>query len=160
MKSVIVSFEGVNLSHRYVVREMTLLFVEDDAVRHYFFNPPNLNLTPADKRTDGYTQTYLGGIGVNTEIPGALGADVYRHILTTLGNRYRVLCVGEIAAKLLTQILPYADIWELQSLAGLTYPKTLRNCYCGYNHQPRYCSLAKTWYIRNFMITTDIFMSD
>ena len=160
MKSVIVTFEGINLSHRYVVREMTLLFVEDDAIRHFFFDSPNIHLTPEDKRTDGFTQSYLGGIGVKTEIPGALGADHFKHILTSLGNRYRVLCVGDIAANLLHQILPYADIWELQSLAGLTYPKSLRNCYCGFDHQPRFCSLAKTWYIRHFMITTDIFMGE
>ena len=75
-----VAFEGVNLSHRYVVREMNLLFIEGDAVRHYFLNPPKIHFTPADKKTDGYSQSYLGGFGVRAEIPGALGAEHYKHI--------------------------------------------------------------------------------
>ena len=64
-----------------------------------FFNPPNIHLTPADKRTaDGYSRSCLGGFGVRTEIPGALGAGHYKHILASLGNRYRVICVGDLAA--------------------------------------------------------------
>ena len=161
MKSVIVSIEGVNLTHRFVLRELSILFTEDDSLRHYFFNGPHgLHLTPIDKRTNYYTEKFLGGLGVSTHVPAALEAGSYRRILSSLGNQYRILCVGNVAHKFLTEQLPYADIWDLQSIAGLTFPKTLRTAYCGVSHPPRYCSLAKLWFMRNFVDATDIFMDE
>ncbi len=149
MNSVIVSVSGVNLSHHYIVREMSIYFVGDDSTRHYFFNrPSHLQLTQGKKRTDYYTREVLGGIGILTYIPGALEYDSHRKILNSLGARYRIFFAGHVTHKFLTELMPYADIVDVQLISTFTYPKNLPNC-CNGNHTPRQCSLAKLIHLKH-----------
>ena len=79
--TVIVSLEGVNLRSGLVVREMSLYFPRHRSFRHYFFEAPHLELTYGDRRTDRYYRDTLGGIGLETPIPGALRPQCVEEIL-------------------------------------------------------------------------------
>ena len=82
MRTVVVSLEGVNLPHVYIVREMSLYFPDEDQTRHYIFTPPPLHLSPQDQKTDWYQHRHLGGISLRTPIPGSLDYGIAYHQIT------------------------------------------------------------------------------
>ena len=153
METVLVSITGVNLKHHFILRELSLYFVNEDATRHYFFDRPlGLHLTREDKQTDRYTENMLGGLGIFTSIPGSLNYSAHRGILTSLGVRYSLMCVGHVTHKFLCDLLPYADITDIQSTTTFKYPADLPDAKCGHDHIARQCSLAKLKYLRGYVV--------
>ena len=153
MPSVFVSLEGTNLAHRYVVREISLYFCDEQSVRHYFVEKPaDLHLSIIDKRTDSFVKNQLGGIPVNTYIPGSIDTTAMTRLILSLANM-KILCVGAVAMRYLGRMLPYANIQDLQTISDFKYESELPSADCGHTHNPRYCSLAKLIAVCEFMNT-------
>ena len=150
--TVVVTGEGSNLKSGYRVRELSLFFVKTQQVRHYFFDPePGMAMSTDEKQTDSYIRRKLGGIGVETVIPGALPYHELNIIITALGG-YRILCAGEIAKKWLHTILPFAHIIDVLALTGFVYPQELIAANCTFKHSnPRYCSFSKLWTLVHYL---------
>ncbi len=127
MGTALVSITGVNLKHRFILRELSLYFTSEDVTQHYFFDHPlDLHLTREEKQTDRYTQNKLGGLGVYTIIPGSLNYSVHRDILTFLEARYNLTCAEHVTHKFLSDLLPHADITDIQSTTAFKYPALLQ----------------------------------
>jgi hypothetical protein len=149
--SVIVSFEGVNLSSGYVVREMSIFYLIDKSYRHYFFDlPDNLFLTERDKQTDRYYYNVLGGISLRTVIEGALPYITLDYLLLHLADHY-IYVAGNVSCTFLREKLPYhSNITDIREISFFVYPRTLESAGCGLNHRARYCSLAKLKAVKDF----------
>ena len=145
------SVDGVNLTHRMIVRELSLFFLDTQTTRHYFFKRPlDLRMTHNDRQTERYSKQVLGGLGIDDHAEGSL--DYYAHIRVIRSlQEYRIFLVGDVAEKFVNNILPYGDIWNLQNVSSFTYPKELPPANCGIPHNPRYCSLAKLWCVKAYM---------
>ena len=152
MKSVILSMDGLNFSKRVILKELSLYFMEPQTSRHYIFKKPDdLWLTHADRQTESFVKNVLGGLGVDEFTDGS--QDYYCHVaLISSLHSHRVYVVGNVAEKFVTSIIPYAEVIDLQSISSFTYTKSLRSASCGIHHSnPRYCALAKLWYIKQFI---------
>ena len=147
-KVAVVSVDGINLSSRFILKEMSIRLENENSYRHFVFNKPaDLEMTAKDKKTKSFAKRILGAAGINDFAAGAL--DYYSHIgiLYSLTD-FRIYCAGHV---FLTNILPYADIYNIQEISTHTFPKELPTAWCGISHNPRYCSLAKLWNIVHFV---------
>ena len=150
--TAIVSLEGVNLRSGLVVREMSIYFPRHGSFRHYFFEAPHLELTYGDRQTDRYYRNILGGIGLETPIPGALRPRCVEEILQSLSRHYIYIC-GNVGYQYIRSILPYSRITDVQRVSAFTYPNSLEAAGCGVAcHAPRRCSLSKLIVLRDFCI--------
>ena len=160
MKSVIVAISGVNLSHRFVIRELSLYFPAERSHRHYFFDKPSpLYLSPSNKRTEWYSRVVLGEIGIHQRIPGSLTYRAHRDILAGIGADHIIICAGHVAHKFLSAALPYADIVDVQQRTpNFKFPTTLPEVNCGLKtgHINRCCSLAKVLFMSNHVEVNDV----
>ncbi len=157
MGTVLVSITGVNLKHQFILRELSLYFTSEDVAQHYCFGHPlDLHLAREEKQTDRYTQNMLGGLGVYTVIPGSLNYSAHRDILTFLEARYNLICVGHVTHKFISNLLPYADIADIQNTTTFKYPAELPNANCGFNHLARHCCLAKLKYLKRVIMKSVI----
>ena len=146
--TVYVSISGTNFATQFIVREMSLFFPNNSSWRHYFFDTPRgLRLSDGDKKTDWFTRRVLGGIGIYSRLPGSLEYGQHRAILVKLGTNHKICCAGHISAQFLQNLLPYADIEDLQQTHPFNYPRSLPTANCGTDHKPRFCSLAKLRYL-------------
>ena len=93
-------------------------------------------MTAKDKKTESFAKRILGAAGINDFAAGSL--DYYSHIgiLYSLAD-FRIYCAGHVAHKFLTNILPYADIYDIQEISTHTLPKELPTAWCGISHDPR-----------------------
>ena len=152
MKSCIISVDGVNFSRRFIAKEISIYLMEDLTSRHMILKPPSdFWMTSADRKTHSFAVNVLGTVPLTSHTYGSL--DYYSHAgaLDSLKD-FRIYVVGEIVEKFVRNILPHADIWNIQDLTSFTYPKTLPTACCGVVHNPRYCSLAKLYHIRDFIL--------
>lgn len=150
-KIAIVSLEGINLSSRYVLKEMSLRIEDENSCRHYIFNrPADLVLTAKDRKTERFARNVLGAAGIDEYCTGSL--EYYSHIsiLRSLQG-YTIYCAGHVALKFLSAILPDVEVYDIQEVAGHVFPKELPHVWCGLNHNARYCALAKLWNMVFFM---------
>ena len=152
MKTCIVTLDGVNFSRRFVAKEVSILLLEANTTRHMVLQPPaDFWLTSADRKTQNFAVNVLGSIAIEDHVDGSLA--YYSHVsaITSLKD-YRIFVVGEIAERFVKNIVPYAEVLNIQDLTPFKYPKELRSAQCGILHNPRYCSLAKLNFIRDFII--------
>ena len=148
--TVILSLEGINLRRGYIVKEMSIHFPQDNSFRHYFFRrPQNMTLTPEDKNTCYYATKVLGGLGMNEASNGSLDNPIHISILRSLSH-FRILVVGNVAKLYVQAILPTTEVKDLQEISSFRYPSTLPTARCGFEHNPRYCSLAKLKCVKDF----------
>ena len=107
---------------------------------------------PADleMKTESFAKRILGAAGINDFAAGLLDYNSHIGILYSLAD-FRIYCAGHVAHKFLTNVLPYADIYDIQEISTHTFPKELPTAWCGISHNPRYCSLAKLWNIVHFV---------
>ena len=154
MKSCIITIDGVNFSRRFIAKEVTIHLLDENTTRHMILQAPSdFWLTPADKKTQDFAVNILGGAAINDHNEGSLS--YYSHVgaISSLTD-YRIYVVGEITHRFVRNILPHANLWNIQDLTPFKFPKELRSACCGIPHSPRYCSLAKMWFIRDFILET------
>ena len=152
MKSCIITIDGVNFSRRFVAKELSIYLIEENSTRHMLLKAPtDFWMTAADKKTHYFAVNVLGTIPLSAHTFGSL--DYYSHVgaIDSLKD-HKIFVVGEMTEKFVQNIIPHADIWNIQELTSFKYPKTLQYACCGVNHNPRYCSLAKLHFIRDFII--------
>jgi hypothetical protein len=150
MKTVIVSFEGVNLRSGFIPRELSIYYLADGSFRHYFFLPPrHLELTHGEKQTERFYRTILGGIGLHDKVEGAIPYSNVEYLLLAHAE-YSIYTVGHIATRFIAEFLPHAAITNVQDVAAFVYPRTLEPSGCGVAHNPRYCSLSKLKAVRDY----------
>ena len=151
LKSCIITTEGINLRRGYVLKEMSIYLLHLNETKHYFFKSPiNINMDSNDMKTNWYTKKYLSGIGVNDFRSGSLENFSYMDILRSLSD-HRIYVVGQQTYELCYGIIPHANIIDLQH-SSFIYPKQIQSALCGFSHSnPRYCSLAKIWVIKNYL---------
>ena len=150
-KIAVISIEGINFSSGFILKELSIRVQEEASTRHYVFNrPADLQMTAKDSRTESYCKRVLGAAGINDYTIGSL--DYYTHvgILYSLAN-HTIYCAGHVAHKFLSNLLPYTCIYDIQDIATHVFPKELPSAWCGLNHNPRYCSLAKLWNMVHFV---------
>ena len=89
-----------------------------------------LKLDEADKKTDAYTKRLLGGISIYERIPGSIAYNELENILAKLASNHRMLCIGHVTLRFLEELLPYAEIQDIQRSTAFKYPKTLPRLDC------------------------------
>ena len=157
MSSVIVTFEGINLTGELIVRELSLHFIDDNVTRHYFFNPPSrLELTRGNRQTVRYHREILGGIPLREDLPGAIPHSTLDLLLLSL-SEYRIIVAGNVAARFIASKAPDAEVEDIQQISDFTYPPTMMRSFCGYYHRnDRHCSMSKLWILRNHVLMMGI----
>ena len=144
--------EGTNLSLNLYVNEATLLNMETRNFRQYFVDPPaGLRLTKAERTTEWYTRTKLGGRGLQPwTLPGMGQVEFMRTVKTF--QRDTIFCAGNITVDWLRSLLGVdADIRNIGDM-GFIFPKSLSDANCGeYHSNARRCSFAKMLRARDFL---------
>ena len=151
MKNVIITIDGINLAHGFVLKELSIFLIEAQTTRHYFFKPPPfLYLTANDRKTEAYTKKALGGLGVEEHAEGSLEYFTHTGVIDSLKD-YRVYVMGDLTETFIKGVIPHAEIWDLQRTCSVVYPKQLPPAACGIPHNPRYCSMAKLWFLKAYI---------
>ena len=144
MKNVIITIDGINLEHGFVLKELSIFLIEAQTTRHYFFKPPPfLYLTANDRKTEAYTKKALGGLGVEEHAEGSLEYFTHTGVIDSL--------MGDLTETFIKGVIPHAEIWDLQRTCSVVYPKQLPPAACGIPHNPRYCSMAKLWFLKAYI---------
>lgn len=154
---VIVTFEGIDLTRRFIVKEVTFHFVADSSTAHFFFNPPrDLQLEQNDREIYQHHRNVRGGMPLFEDLPGALPYERLDDILSLLVG-FRIIIVGEDALKLILNALS-SKIKEIQTTGhGFEYPATLPSSRCEYLHENGgACSMAKSVYIKDYLLSHEI----
>ena len=150
-KVAIISLDGINLSSRFILKEMSIHIEDEDSLRHFVFSKPvDLQMTAQDRRTENYCKRVLGAVGINEYTVGSVQYYGHISILNSLAD-FTIYCAGHVAYKSLTSVLPYASIYVIQDISTHTFPNELPNAFCGISQNPRYCSLAKLWHMAHFV---------
>ena len=146
MKYVFIAIEGFNLKQGYIIKELSIVY-PDDSHQHYQFKTPE-NFTPsaADRTTINYTKNYLNGFSIEDNF--YLPNDLHLTILNEFVN-FKIYVAGEITQRFISDILPETSIVDVCSLIDFKYPTELPDPHCFRNHRARYCSLAKSRYIKD-----------
>lgn len=141
-----ITFDGYTLPFRFIPKEMTIMFTNDE-FNHYLFQPPtDLYLSDNDTRTIRYTTRHLNGLSWHD-------GDVSLEYLPQILSKYRdcwIYTFSDISCKVLEEILPTSVIVNVQDL-GFNMPKSLPDPLCNRVHRPRFCSKAKAIAIRDFL---------
>ena len=137
--SCYIAIEGFQVSHRYIIKEMTVLF-DSNSYQHFHFNSPiDLIIGPRDWRTIRWQQANSGLI---LEDDCYLPYEMVSYILTRL-NHLRIFTAGNQSASTLTFFMPNADIVDICQEWDFKYPTVLEDSPCLVKHNSRYCSLSK-----------------
>ena len=146
MKSVFIAIEGFNLKEGYVIKELSIVHC-DNSYQHYLFKTPeNFTPSPADEKTIDYTEAYLNGFSIEDDF--YLSNDLHTTILNEFVN-FKIYVAGDITKTFIANILPDTGIIDVCSLIDFRYPTELPDPHCSWNHRARYCSLAKSRYIKD-----------
>ena len=145
---LILTIEGFNLSSGYIIKELTIMY-QDDSYQHFQFSPPkDFQPTDAQEKTIYYTQRYLNELALsdNALLPYSTINDIMQKIST-----YTIFVAGYTTYKVIKEYLPLVKIINVCSEYNFSYPKELPPTNCFKQHRPRYCSMAKATYVKNFM---------
>ena len=145
---LLLAMEGFNLSSGYIIKELTILF-PDDSYQHFQFNPPNdFHPTAAQWKTINYTQKHLNELTLydNALLPYSTINDIMQKI-----SSHTIFVAGNITQSVINEYLPLTKVIDICTEYNFSYPKELPPANCFKQHRPRYCSMAKATYVKNFM---------
>ena len=135
----VVTVEGYYVSGRYVAKELTILFDENN-YQHFMFNcPKNLVLSNKDMKTVEFTEQLNGLKFKNNSF---LPYSTIEYILSYIKDCY-IQTAGFHAKSFLKSYLPETEIEDLCYKFGFKYPKNLQQAPCFVQHPSRYCTLSK-----------------
>ena len=140
--------ECFNLSSGYIIKELTIL-IPDDSYEHFQFNPPNdFNPTAAQTKTIKYIQKHLNELTLyeNALLPYSIINDIMKKI-----SSHTIFVAGNITQNVINEYLPLSKVIDICTEYKFSYPKELPPANCFKQHKPRYCSMAKTAYVKKFM---------
>ena len=145
------ALEGYNLAPPtgYIIRELTVICDNDDYQHFHFRAPDNFHPTDKEKRTIKYTTTHLNQLYINDT--ALLPYSTLNYILKNLSSN-TIYVAGQCAYNFIKSKIEFSNVIDICMDYNFTYPKTLPKSNCFKDHNPRYCSLSKCKYIKNFMI--------
>ena len=137
--SCIVAVEGFQVSHRYVIKEMTILF-DSNQYQHFHFNCPiDMIIAPRDWSTIRWSENHNGlTLTDNSFLP----YEIIGYILSKIIN-LRIYTAGNQAKTAISNYLPNSEVVDICRQYNFRYPLTLPNSSCFVVHSPRYCTLSK-----------------
>ena len=130
-----------------VLRELTLIFPNEEEQHFHFKNPESLFLDDAELKTAKFCQRHMNGFSPTTNGTSCLPASVYPSILEEIKD-CRIYCAGESARYFLANHLPDSHVIDVYSLFDFRYPNEFtKNPNCFKLHRYRHCSLAKARFL-------------
>ena len=137
--SCVVAIEGFQLSHQYVVKELTILF-NTNKYQHFHFNCPiDLIIAPRDWNTIRYNRDHSG---LDLVDDSYLPYGVIGYIMNRISD-LRIFTAGNQAKQFISNHLPTSEVIDICQTYGFKYPLTLEDSPCFINHSSRYCTLSK-----------------
>ena len=149
MFRVFVGVEGFTLPEQVIVKELSLMF-ENDEFNHFIFEQP-LDFTPRtdELTTIKYTTSYIHGLNFTD---GCVPYSKLDEILQRLHN-CKIFCCGENTRRLIQRYIPLTPVTNIQH-SGYIMPTSLQPATCGRSHFARNCSLAKATAVKNFCMSS------
>ena len=143
---VYIGVDGYTTPNGFIVKEMCIMF-PDEEYNYFLFKPPtNLHLTEADQRTIRYATTHLNNLSYHD---GDVPYEFLQEIISKY-RQYNIYTYSEVAMKLLQKTLSTSVITNIQNM-GYKMPSTLPDPACFRKHNPRYCGKAKAIAVKNFL---------
>ena len=143
------ALEGFTLPSGYIIKELSVIF-DNDNYQHFHFKPPtNFYPTNEEHYTINYTTTYLNQLYLMDD--SLLPYSTINDILKNLSS-HTIYVAGQSAYNFIKAKLPMTRVINICIKNNFEYPKQLSKSNCFKDHNPRYCSLSKCKYIKNFMI--------
>ena len=144
---VIAAIEGFTTQNEgFILRELTLIFPNEQEQHFQFKNPENMYLNPDEMKIAKFSQRHLNGFSPTDNESCCLPAAVYPKILEEI-QYCRIYCAGEIERCFFAKNLPDSKVIDVYSLIDFNYPTQLDNPNCFKLHRYRNCSLAKARYL-------------
>ena len=145
---VIAAIEGFpTLNGGYILRELTLIFPNEQEQHFQFKNPETMCLNEDEMKTAKFCQRHLNGFSPTNDESCCLPAAVYPKILDEI-KHCRIYCAGECTRYFFARHLPDTQVIDVYSLFDFRYPSEFSvNPNCFKLHRYRYCTLAKARYI-------------
>jgi hypothetical protein len=144
---MIVTLEGFTLPSGYLVKELTILYTNNDYQHFHFKSPEDFAPTGSELRTIKYATSYLHQLPLYDRNP--LPYSMLATIVTSLRDD-TIVVAGSAAFNLIRDFLPFSRIIDICESYNFKYPPALPPTHCFRNHQPRHCSLAKGQFISLF----------
>ena len=149
--SVYVGMEGYTLPGQFIVKELTLLYSNGEFT-HILFEPPkDYCATTEDLVTIKYVTKNLHGIPFRE---GYMPYTKLTDIITRLEN-HKVFCYGNNTRRIIEGVIPFTPVIDVQS-DGYVMPKVLPTSNCGHNHRGRYCSMSKSFAVKQYCESRNI----
>lgn len=143
---VYIGVEGFTLPGGFVLKELCLIYANNEYSYYIFKAPIDISLSEADKRTIRYATENLNNLSWHD---GSVPFECIPSILKDV-EQYKIGTYGELARRFLQGILTMSSVTNVQA-SGFKMPPTLPDSGCGRIHSPRYCAKAKARAIKNFM---------
>ena len=146
---MILTLEGFTIPSGYIIKELTVINDKNNEYQHFHFNAPkDFQPTPSDIYTINYATKHLNQLSFSDD--SLLPYVAINAILQNL-EKHTIYVAGHSAHKFITSHLPLSNIIDITTTLDFKYPPVLQPADCFKTHRPRYCSLAKAWYIKSFM---------
>ena len=143
------ALEGFTLPSGYIIKELSVIF-DDDNFQHFQFKaPPNFYPTTEEQRTIKFSTKYLNQLYLTDD--SLLPYSTINEILKNL-SFHTIYVAGHSAYNFIKAKLPMTHVIDICIKNNFKYPKQLSKSNCFKDHNPRYCSLSKCEYIKKFMI--------
>ena len=148
LKTVFIAIEGFSLQQGYIIKELSIVHL-DNTYHHYLFKTPeDFTASVADMKIVNYNKKYLNGF--STEDDFYLPNHLHKAILEEFLN-FKIYVVGSGTKAFISNILPSNVVLDVTSLVDFRYPEELPDPQCFKAHNHRYCALAKVKFLKNFM---------
>ena len=137
--------EGFQLKHDFIIKELTLMYTNNEFYHARYCLPDNNCVLDAqDRKTIKFTETYLCQLDFDDgEVPYNILMGQIRKL-----EKHTIFCYGVQLKNKIQLYIPNTNVINIQDF-GFKLPKTLLTADCGRNHNPRYCSLAKAYAIKS-----------
>ena len=143
---VYVGVEGYTLPSGFIVKELCVMYTNNEFSHFLFEAPADYYLSDSDKTTILFTTKYLNKLSYyDGDIPYTLLSSILHKL-----RQYKIYTYGQTSQKLLQGFLPTTIVVNLQS-SGFAMSEFLQNPECGRIHPARYCAKAKTLAIQKFI---------
>ena len=150
--NMILALEGYTLPTWYIIKEMTVIFENNNLQHFQFAAPTDFQPTGRDLYTIRFTTKYINEIAYSDN--SLLLYPMIDCILQKLSSQ-TIYVAGHCAYQFLSTKLPTTRIIDVCTKHDFKYPKELPTANCFKQHRPRYCSMAKATYVKHFMDSLD-----
>ena len=151
---VFIGLEGYTLPSQYVLKELAILFPNEEYDHFLFMKPDNFRLTEKDYKTVRYITNDLNNISYDDgDVPYIQIGSILEKI-----NQYKIYTYGVLAKNILQKYLPTTLIIDIQEDMKFKLQEELPDpkCFRLHNYKYRYCAKAKAIAIKNFLLENEL----